>query len=342
MNGPDRAVNGIPAAPFDGATDEEAHRLRTARRRLIVLALVCVAAGAAYLLYDVRGAWSYAMDLRVRQLGSLVVVGAAVGAASLAFQTIAGSRILTPGVMGFDSVYVLVQTVIVFFLGASTLQLMGVTERFVLNTAVLAGFGLVLFRWLFRRHSKNLFVLVLVGIVLGSLFTSLTSLGSRMLSPDDYLTLQSVLFASFTTVDAQLLVVTAVAAALALGALWPQVRSLDVLDLGRDNAVALGLDYHRAVTRVLVVVTVLVATSAALVGPMLFLGLIVANLARHLVPTHRHAVLVPASALVGVACTVLGQFAVQHVFDLRTTLSVVVNLVGGLYFIWLLLRTSRL
>ena len=102
------------------------------------------------------------------------------------------------------------------------------------------------------------------------------------------------------------------------------------------------LDYHRAVTRVLVVVTVLVATSAALVGPMLFLGLIVANLARHLVPTHRHAVLVPASALVGVACTVLGQFAVQHVFDLRTTLSVVVNLVGGLYFIWLLLRTSRL
>ena len=71
-------------------------------------------------------------------------------------------------------------------------------------------------------------------------------------------------------------------------------------------------------------------------------GLIVANLARQVVPSHRHTVLVPAAALAGVLCCVVGQLLVTHLFDLRTTLSVVVNLVGGAYFLLLLMRTSRL
>lgn len=319
----------------------EADRARMVRRAMLALALLTVGSVVAYLTVGVEGSWSYALDLRTRQVGALVVVGAAVGASSVVFQTVAGSRILTPGVMGFDSVYVLVQTVLVFFMGSNAL-LLGVGPRFALNTVVLTAFGLLLFRWLFRARSRNLFVLVLVGIVLGTLFGSLSTLASRVLTPDDYLTLQSLTFASFTTVDPQLLLVTAVAATVGMACLWPLLRAVDVIDLGRDNAVALGIDYHRTVTRTLVVVTVLVATSAALVGPMLFLGLIVANLARQVIRTHRHAVLVPAAALIGVTCCVLGQFLVTHVFALHTTLSVVINLVGGVYFLLLLMRTARL
>ena len=231
---------------------------------------------------------------------------------------------------------------IVFTLGPTALQLMGIPERFLLNTGLLALFGLILFRWLFRAHSRNLFVLVLVGIVIGALFSSLATLASRMLSPDDYLTLQTVLFASFNTVNLQLLLVTAAVSSVGLVALVPMLRSLDVVDLGRDAALGLGLDYHRAVTRALLLVTLLVATATALVGPMLFLGLLVANLTRQVVPTHRHTILVPAAAAVGVICTVGGQLIVTHVFALNTTLSVIVNLVGGLYFLLLLLKAVRL
>ena len=325
-----------------GTSNAERARGDRTTRTLVLLGVLCAGFATAYLLWDVQGNWSYALDLRTRQLASLVVVGAAVGASSLVFQTIAGSRILTPGVMGFDSLYVLIQTLIVSVLGPSALQLMGVPERFILNTALLAGFGLLLFRWLFRGHSRNLFVLVLVGIVIGSFFASLSTFASRMLSPDDYLTLQSVLFASFTTVDVELLAVTTVVAVVGMGALVPLLRRLDVVDLGKDAATGLGLDYHRIVTTSLVVVTVLVATSTALVGPMLFLGLLVANLARQLVATHRHTVLVPVAGLVGALATVGGQFLVTHVFALNTTLSVVVNLVGGLYFLYLLLKAVRL
>lgn len=312
------------------------------RHTVLGLGVAVALAMLAYLVIDVEASWSYALDLRSRQLAALVVVGAAIGASSLVFQTIAGSRILTPGVMGFDALYVFIQTVIVFTLGPTALQLMGIPERFLLNTGLLALFGLILFRWLFRAHSRNLFVLVLVGIVIGALFSSLATLASRMLSPDDYLTLQTVLFASFNTVNLQLLLVTAAVTSVALVALVPMLRSLDVVDLGRDAALGLGLDYHRAVTRALLLVTLLVATATALVGPMLFLGLLVANLTRQVVPTHRHTILVPAAAAVGVICTVGGQLIVTHVFALNTTLSVIVNLVGGLYFLLLLLKAVRL
>ncbi|WP_109472894.1 iron chelate uptake ABC transporter family permease subunit [Ornithinimicrobium cavernae] len=324
------------------ASPVEQRRRRRIRVSLGILALLCVLGVVAYLTYDVRGSWEYAMDLRGRQVGSLVVVGAAVGASSLVFQTIAGSRILTPSVMGFDALYLLVQTVIVFFFGGTAFLMMGVGERFLLNTAVLTVFGMLLFRWLFGRNSRNLLVLVLVGIVIGSLFGSLTSLASRVLNPNDFLTLQDVMFATFNTVDGTLLWFAAAVCLLGLAALVPLLRSLDVVDLGYDNAVALGLPYHRVVTLTLAVVTVLVAVSTALVGPMLFLGLIVANLARQVLPTHRHTELVLGSVLVGVLCTVGGQFVAGHLMDNGTTLSVVVNLVGGIYFILLLMRTVKL
>ena len=323
-------------------SDDEGARRRRVRGVLGALAVLCVLLGVAFLLYDVQGSRSYALDLRSRQLAALVVVGVAVGASSVVFQTVAGSRILTPGVMGFDALYVLLQTIVVYAFGSSTLLLLGVRERFVLDLVVLTAFGLLLFRWLFRRYSRDLLVLVLVGLVLSSLFASVTSFASRLLSPDDFLTLQDIMFASFSTVDTELLAVTAVVAVLGCAALVPLLHSLDVIALGHDHAVALGVRYHGVVTLALVVVTVLVAASTALVGPMLFLGLIVANLARQLLATHRHTELVLGSALVGVVSTVLGQFLVARVFGQTTTLSVVVNLVGGTYFIWLLMRTVRL
>lgn len=332
----------IIEAPTSPRSPAESARLRRVRLTLIALAAGCAAVIAAYLLYGLTGSFSYAMNLRMRQVGALVVVGAGIGASSLVFQTVAGSRILTPGVMGFDALYLLIQTVLVAGAGSAAFLAMPVELRFVVNTLVLSVFGLLLFRWLFSRNSRNLFVLVLIGVVLGALFSSMTSLASRMLSPSDFLTLQDVMFASFNTVDAGLLLITAALTVIGLLALWPLCRSLDVVDLGRDNAIGLGVDYHRTVTATLAIVTVLVAAATALVGPMVFLGLIVANLARQALPTHHHNHLVTGSALVGVLATVGGQFVVGHLFDNSTTLSVVVNLIGGIYFLTLLMRTVRL
>lgn len=339
-----------PRVHLDAAAGLDRHgrsareRARTRRALLTLGGLVGLALLAAcmYQFWKVVGDWDYTMDLRRRQLAALAVVGAAIGMSSLMFQTIAGSRILTPGVMGFDVMYMFVQTLLVFYLGGDAALRLGVGTRATLNMAVMCGFALLLFGWLFRKHSRNLVVTVLAGMVLSGLFASLTSFASRMLTPNDFQSLQDVMFASFSTVDAQLLAVVSAITAVATIAAAGLLRSLNVVALGHEQAVVLGLNYHRIVRLSLVVITVMVAAATALVGPMLFLGLIVANLARQLIPSSDHRILVPAAAVVGVITCVLGQLLVLRVFDFAAPFAVIVNLVGGVYFLWLMTRTVQL
>lgn len=318
-------------------------RARHRHTTLVVaaLGLIALALMAVYQFTAVKGVWAFAMEMRALQLGALVTAGVAVGVSTMIFQTLVGNRILTPGIMGFDSLYMLLQTLLVFFLGTGTFVMLGAPTRSAITVAALGIFGTALFRVIFRAHSRNLYVLVLVGVVLGAMFGSLTSLASRLISPDDFLTLTDVMFASFNTVDANVLAVLGSITAVACLACIPLLRKLDVIDLGWDAATNLGVDYHRTVSRALFLVIILVATCTALVGPMMFLGLVVANLTRQLVSTYRHRILVPAAALMGVCCTVAGQLVVARLLGHNTTLSVVVNLVGGIYFLVLIQRSVR-
>lgn len=331
-------------APDTEAPERTVTQIRRGRvrRRMVMLAVAAAAMSLVYQFAMVTGSWDYVMDLRSRQLAALVVVGIATGVAALMFQTITHNRILTPNVMGFDALYRLVNTLFVWVFGSAVVVTIDAQMHFIVDTVVMTLFGVLLYRWILRRTTRDLFVLVLIGIVMGALFTSLTLFASRLLSPDDFLTLQDLNFTSFNTVDPQLLTVTAVITALALAASVPLCRKLDVIALGRDSAVTLGIEYRRVVDRTLIIVTILVATSTALVGPMTFVGLIVANLARSLFPTYRHSILMVASALFGIVITVGGQFVAARLLDFTTTLSVVVNLIGGVYFIWLLLRETDL
>lgn len=330
----------VDVAPVASAPPADA-RPAAVRTRLIVLAALAIGMIALYQFWHVQGPRDYVMNLRFRQVAALVVVGVSTGVATTMFQTVAGSRILTPSVMGFDTMFVFVQTLFVYFLGPELFDL-DQRLRFLIDMAVMSTFAVALLGAIIRRNSRDLFVLVLVGIVLASLFGSLATFASRLLSPSDYLTLQDLTFVSFNTVNADLLAITALVTALGVSAAVPLLRRLDVVALGRDSAVALGLPYRRTVNLTLSVVTVLVASATALVGPMAFVGLIVANLARQVLPTHRHRELVVGAALWGVLFTVGGQFVVARVLGFTTTLTVVVNLVGGVYFVWLLLREATL
>lgn len=327
-----------PAGPGRAAAEAA---LRRRRLVLAVLAAAATAAAAAYLTVNVRGPWEFTLRLRSTQLAALALVGFAVAYSTVLFQNVTGNRILTPSVMGFDSLFVLIQTLIVFFLGASGLAGFDPRLKFALEVAAMVAFAVLLYRALFRRTSRDLFAMVLVGIVLGTMFSGLAVFASRLIDPNDYLTLQDALFASFGTVDRELLAVSAlVVAAVALYGVR-LLRQLDVVALGREHALSLGVDHQRIVNRALVAVALLVSVSTALVGPITFLGLLVANLARELTRTFVHRWTIPASALVAVIALVGGQLLLAHVFGFNTSLSVIINFVGGTYFIVLLIRESR-
>lgn len=325
-----------------GPTVWERRRRRRTASALVLVAACTATLVLAYQLWDLGDASSYVLDLRMRQLQALAIAGICVGVSSVIFQTLAGSPLLTPGVMGFDGLYLLIATMGVYLFGADAVATLPAGWQAVVNAGALTVFGLIIFGSLLRATGRNLVVLVLIGVVCNAVFASLTSFASRLLSPEDYLTVQDAMFASFSTADEAVLRAVAVLTIVTCLAAVPLVPYLDVIALGPEQAITLGIPYRRIVMLSLVVVTLLVAGSTALVGPMTFLGLIVANLARQVLRTDRHAPLLVGAALVGVCATVGGQLTVARVLDFGAPLSVVVNLAGGVYFIYLMTRTVRL
>lgn len=313
-------------------------RTRTIARRFALLGVLAALMVAGFMLLGVRGNWGFVLPFRATKLAGLVLVAVAVGAATVVFQTITNNRILTPSIMGFDALYILLQTALVFSLGSMQTSALDARLTFLAETAMLLVFGGLLYRWLFGATARSLHLLLLVGIVLGVFFRSISGLLQRIMDPGEFLVLQDRMFASFNTVNHELLVLAALIVGGVCLLLGRMHRVLDVLALGREAAIGLGVDHGRAVALSLVLVTVLVAVSTALVGPISFFGLLVANLAYLIFPTARHAVLLPAASLLGVVALVGGQTVLERVLGHDTALSVVIEFIGGIVFILLVMR----
>ncbi|BAR99150.1 iron chelate uptake ABC transporter family permease subunit [Blastochloris viridis] len=287
-----------------------------------------------------QGNWGFVLSLRGGKLAGLVLVGTAVAISTVLFQTLTENRILTPAVMGFDALYVTIQTAVVFALGAQGAAAIDPRWRFAGEALLLAVVALGLFRWLFDGR-RGLHLVVLAGLVFGILCRGLSNLLQRVLDPNEFAVLQGMLFARFSVADTALLPVAAgiiIAAGVFAVRLAP---TLDVLALGREPAVNLGIDHKRMVTILVIVIAVLVSVSTALVGPVLFFGLLVSNLAYLALGTDRHRYTLPAAALIAVTCLAAGQTVLERVLGYDAALSVVIEFAGGIVFILLLLRGTR-
>lgn len=311
------------------------------RRSIFLLGLLLVAVCGLFMTYDLQGSLSYALELRARKLGALCVVGSSLAYASVLFHTLSGNRILTPSLLGLDSLYVLIQTGAAFFLGTFAFLQIDVRLRFGVEVLIMLAFAGLLQRFMLGRYSDDLFLLVLVGIVMGTMFAGLTSLAVRMIDPNEFMTLQDQLFANFSAVNRDLLVVAAIVAGVAMLATLPMLGQLDVAALGRAPSVSLGVNHDRLVSRTLLVVVVLTSVATALVGPITFLGLIVSNLAYRVTGTFRHRYTLPVAVLLACLALVGGQFVLEEVFHSATRLSIIVSFVGGLSFLVLLLKEAK-
>jgi iron complex transport system permease protein len=302
------------------------------------LTILVVVACIAFMTLGAQGRWDFVLPFRGKKLLALVLVAYSVAMSTVLFQTVVNNRILTPSIMGFDALYVLIQTVMMFFLGATRLVSFDPHLMFLLEVGCLVLFAGILFRWLFSGASRSLHLLMLVGIVFGIFFRSLSSFLQRVIDPNDFVVLQDRMFASFNTVDPSLLGLAVLLIALASLVSLRLLRVYDVLALGRETAINLGVEHKRVVTITLGVVTTLVAVSTALVGPVTFFGLLVANLAYMLLPTARHALVLPAAILIAILALVGGQVILERVFAFDTALSIIIEFVGGLFFILLVMR----
>ena len=310
---------------------------------LYILLLLVIVCSVLFLVYGLNpNSYQYALSRRIPKLIAIAMTGSGIAVSSVIFQTVTNNRILTPSVLGLDSLYNLFQTLIVFSLGSLNVALMGSNLNFLIAGGLMIIFSLLLFKMMFRRENTNLFFLLMIGMIFGTLFSSLSSFMQMVMDPNEFLIVQNKMFASFNNVKASLLGISMITMGLTLFWVLKDAKKLDVIALGKEQAINLGIDYDRMVRKMLVAVAILVSVSTALVGPITFLGILVTNLAYQMIKDYRHSIVIPTSILLSLLALIGGQFLVERVFQFNTTIGVIINFVGGLYFIYILLKEERL
>lgn len=313
---------------------QDYHRIAGLSAFMLISALL-------FLFMDIQGSWSYALPRRFWMLMTIMIVGISSGIATLLFHTITHNRILTPAVMGFESLYILIKTALVFWLGSSFNWFGSTILKFAVESSIMLGFVLMLYRGLFQK-TEDLHRLLLIGIIFGVLFASISTLLQRILEPAEFDILQGRLFAKLTLPDPSLILLCLGLMSVLIGITWQQRYLFDVIALGRTQALSLGIDHSKAVTKILILVSVFVAISTALIGPLTFLGFLAATLAYQLTHNHKHYLLIPMAGLLGCIFLVAGQVILEHLMGMAGALTIVIEFIGGILFLTLLMKKGRL
>ena len=311
-------------------------------KKLYIIGALIAVFSALFLIIGVSFEhFEYAMDQRIPKLIAIVITGFCIAFSSIVFQTITNNNILTPSVLGLDSLYILVQTIIIFLVGVDNTLITNKSNNFLLSVAVMVIASFILYKKLFEKANNNIFFLLLVGMVFGTLFKSLSTFMQVVIDPNEYSALQNNLYASFGNVNTNILFIAGIIIIALVPFIYDDIKSLDVISLGKEHAINLGVNYDKVVKKMMIVVAILVSVSTALVGPITFLGLLVTNVTKQIFRTYKHSYLICASILISILTLVSGQFLVERVFTFTTTISVIINFIGGVYFIYLLLKESR-
>lgn len=313
--------------------------------KLIVIALIAIIIVAAFLFIGVKfhnhKLLRYAMKLRIPKVIAMIITAFAIGAATIIFQSVINNTIVTPCLLGMNALYTLIHTSVVFVLGSGSILFTNDNLSFLVDLVLMGIIATVVYSWLFKMTGHNVLYVLLVGTVLTSFFSSIQSTLTRVMDPNEYDTLLTSLIASFSNINSEIIIFSVIILAL-IGVIFrKELALLDVITLGKEQAINLGVDYDRCIRRLLLAVTLCIAVATAMVGPISFLGLIIANISRQLLKTYRHTQLIAGAALMGVIALIGGQFIVERVFVYSIPISVFITVAGGIYFLYLILKGSR-
>ena len=236
-----------------------------------------------------------------------------------------------------NSIYSFLHTAAVFVLGTGSALYLNANLAFVVDLVTMGVVATGIYWYLFRMTGHNMLYIMLIGTVLSSFFGSVQTAMIRIMDPNEYDALLTTLVADFNNVNGEIIVFAILVLAAIAVALRKELKLLDVITLGRHQAINLGVDYDRVIRKLLFGVVLCMAVATATVGPVSFLGLIVANLSRQIFKTYKHTYLILGASLMGMLALIGGQLVAQHVFHFTVPVSTFVTIAGGVYFLYLLL-----
>jgi iron complex transport system permease protein len=310
-------------------------------RLMLFCGLLCLLLALTYLLFDSGLDTEFILPNRLVKLLAMLTGAIAVACSTLCFQTITENRMLTPAIMGYESVYLLWQALLVLLFGLNSPLLMDLQLNFVCSALVLLCYSLLLQRWLFSRSLQDVWQMLWYGLVFSLVGNSLTQFFQYSSSPAEFSLLSQFSLASFQRAELNQTLFSALLTLLVATLLWRQRYQLDVLQLGAVQASALGVNRPLLLQRQLALIAILVAISTSLLGPTAFFGILIANLSATLSRSQSHRHRLPLAAVFAVMLFLLAQLLVEHLFNFKTSVGLLLQLCCGGYFLMFLIRQRQ-
>lgn len=279
---------------------------------------------------------------RVVSLIAMLIAAVCQSLATVAFQTSTNNRIITPSLLGFEALYSTIHTSTMFFGGASVFLSSEGIGSFLFQVVAMVLMCLLLYGWLLSGKYGNIQLMLLIGVIMGTGLKSISSFMRRLLAPSEFDILQARLFGSVNNADANYFPIAIPIVIIAALLLYAYSRKLNVLSLGRDVSTSLGVKHQSGVLYTLVLVSVLMSISTALVGPLTFYGFLVATLTYQIAATYDHRYIFPMALAIGFVIITGAYFTMYHIFNAQGVVSIIIELFGGITFLVVLLRKGNL
>lgn len=311
------------------------------RKKILILAFLTLIMVLVFIFAGLKDFDEYALKNRFLQIAAIAIVAICIAVSTVIFQTLCNNKILTPAIIGLDSLYMLLQSALIFSLGSANLSVYKNDINFLITLACMVVFSLGLYKILFSSD-KSIYLIMLLGLIFGTLFSTLSSFFEILIDPDEFMVIQGRMFASFDNVAFDVLALAYIVTLLSFIWIFRYMKFLDPLSLGKDLSINLGINYQKISKHLMIIIAILTSISTALVGPITFLGLLVVNITYELFKSSKHSILLLACVLISILALLGGVFFVSRVFDYNTTISVIINFLGGIYFIYLVLKGNKL
>ncbi|BEK52651.1 iron chelate uptake ABC transporter family permease subunit [Campylobacter jejuni] len=311
------------------------------RKKMLILSFLTLNMIGIFIFVGLNGFDEYALKSRFLQIAAIIIVAICIAVSTVIFQTLCNNKILTPAIIGLDSLYMLLQSALIFSFGAANLSVYKNDINFLITLVCMVVFSLGLYKILFSSD-RSIYLIMLLGLVFGTLFSTLSSFFEVLIDPDEFMVIQGRMFASFDNIAFDVLILAYIISFLSFIWIFRYMKFLDPLNLGKDLAINLGINYQKISKQLMIIIAILTSISTALVGPITFLGLLVVNITYELFKTAKHSILLLACILISILALLGGVFFVSRIFDYNTTISVIINFLGGIYFIYLVLKGNKL
>lgn len=322
---------------------------------ILVLFLLCLSVGAVEIpVSDVLGillggndevysdAWRFIiLDSRLPATFTALLSGMALAVSGLLLQTVFQNPLAGPSVFGINSGASLAVSLLMLTTGG-TFSIVSATFGGQLAIIMAAAVGALLVTLLIIAISavvRSNVMLLIVGMMIGYLASSAISILSFFSSEDSLQAFTVWGLGTFSSTTASQIPAFLLFTLLPIASVFLLIKPLNALLLGDNYAANLGYNVKTIRNVILVVSSILAAVVTAFCGPITFLGLSIPHLARLVVRTDNHLLLVPNTILIGGSVALMCHFiTILPINSTVLPVNAITPLIGAPIILWIILR----